>query len=121
MQLVQTRLLVRRFSEAYDFYESVLGLSPQRGDREATYEKFSFPRGDAAVAIQSRETMADVLPLLESDRTLVVVRVDDVDAVARGIVERGGSLAAPPALRFGRVRSAYVRDPATNLVELQTW
>jgi hypothetical protein len=33
MQLVQTRFLVRRFSEQYDFYAQVLGLSPQRGDR----------------------------------------------------------------------------------------
>jgi predicted enzyme related to lactoylglutathione lyase len=121
MQLVQSRLLVRRFSEAYDFYGDVLGLSPQRGDRAGTYEKFSFPRGEAAVALQVRESMEEVVPLFEGDRAIIAVRVDDVDAVARAIVERGGRLAAPPALRFGRLRSAYVRDPEGNLIELQTW
>ncbi len=78
MQLVQTRLLVDRFFESYDFSDA--------------------------------------------DRAIVVVRVDDVDAVARSIEGRGGRLLAPPETRFGgALRAAYLRDPEGTLIELQTW
>lgn len=121
MQLVQTRLLVRRFSEAYDFYADVLGLSPQRAHRTGPYEKFSFERGDAAIALQIREAMAESVRLTDDDRAIIAVRVDDVDEVARAIVQRGAVLVAPPEKRFGALRTAYVRDPEGNLIELQTW
>ncbi|HEY4057644.1 MAG TPA: VOC family protein, partial [Kofleriaceae bacterium] len=78
MQLVQTRLLVRNFSEAYDFYANVLGLTPQRGLRDGRYEKFSFPVAGAAIALQAREDVEAVIPLLETDTQLVAIKVDDL-------------------------------------------
>lgn len=121
MQLVQTRLLVDRFSESYDFYTSVLGLAPQRGHRDGPYEKLSFPRGEAVLALQLREAMGAVIPLSDADRAVVAVRVDDVDETARWIEARGGRLLALPEARFGTLRSAYLRGPEGALIELQTW
>lgn len=121
MQLVQSRLLVRRFTEGYDFYANVLGLSPQRGRRDGGYEKFSFPNGDAAIALQTRSDLEAVVPLVEADRALIVVKVDDVDALAKQLTSRGAILAAPVEPRFGGLRCAYLRDPEGNLLELQTW
>jgi predicted enzyme related to lactoylglutathione lyase len=121
MQLVQTRLLVRRFSEQYDFYAHVLGLSPQRGDRTGRYEKFSFPVAGAAIALQAREDVEAVIPLTERDVSLVAIKVDDLDAAAQQLVGRGATLLAPPAARYGGLKTAYLRDPEGNLLELQQW
>lgn len=121
MQLVQSRLLVTRFGESYDFYTSVLGLSPQRGDRNGRYEKLSLPRGDAAIALQVRADMESVVPLAPTDQALIVLRVDDVDELAKKLLERGAKFVAEPDTRFGRIRCAYLRDPEGRLIELQTW
>lgn len=118
MQLVQTRFLVRRFGDAFDFYRDIFGLAPQRGQRDGLYEKFSFPRGDAAIALQ---VPSAELPLLEHDRAVVAVRVDDLDRTVALLTGRGAVLAAPPAVRFGTLNCAYVRDPEGNLIELQKW
>ena len=51
---------------------------------------------------------------------LVVVPVPDVDATVAALPDR--SLVAEPADRPGwGLRSAYLRDPEGNLVEVQTW
>lgn len=121
MQLVQSRLLVHRFAEAYDFYADVLGLTPQRRQRDGAYEKLSFPRGDAAIALQARRDMESVVPLGEGDRSLIVIRVDDVDRLAEELAARGAAFVSPPRAELGRLRAAYLRDPEGNLIELQTW
>ncbi|CAN5914439.1 hypothetical protein BH11MYX2_BH11MYX2_08910 [soil metagenome] len=121
MQLVQTRLLVRRFSETYDFYLNVLGLTPQRSQRSGPYEKFSFPTGGASIALQAREDVEAVIPLLETDTQLVAIKVDDLETTATQLTERGATMLAPPAVRYGALRTAYLRDPAGTLLELQQW
>jgi len=121
VQLVQTRLLVRRFSETYDFYANVFGLTPQRGDRNGRYEKFSFPTPGAAIALQAREDVEAVIPLLETDTQLVCIKVDDLEVAAKDLASRGASMLAPPAVRYGALRTAYLRDPAGTLLELQQW
>ncbi|MET8613483.1 VOC family protein [Streptomyces misionensis] len=125
MELAQVRLLVTDFAACYRFYADVLGLKPQSGASEGPYEKFSPHTGSAGIALQDRAVMAEVLPELAGaatgHRSLVVLRVDDLDAYCAGLVARGATLLHGPAPMTDRMRVAHLRDPEDNLVELQEW
>ncbi|MFD8673162.1 VOC family protein [Streptomyces seoulensis] len=125
MELAQVRLLVTDFAACYRFYAEVLGLRPQSGATEGPYEKFSPHAGSAGIALQDRASMAEVLPELAGPatghRSLVVLRVDDLDGYCAGITGRGGRLAHGPAEFTDRMRVAHIEDPEGNLVELQEW
>ncbi|MFG2646929.1 VOC family protein [Streptomyces sp. NPDC048436] len=137
MELAQVRLLVTDFSACYHFYAEVLGLKPQSGAVEGPYEKFSPATGSAGIALQDRSMMARFLggtgelgelgesgELVEpatGHRSLVVLRVDDLDAYCAQITERGGTIAHGPTPLTDRMRVAHLKDPEGNLVELQEW
>ncbi|MET8722430.1 MULTISPECIES: VOC family protein [Streptomyces] len=125
MELAQVRLLVTDFAACYRFYADVLGLKPQSGASEGPYEKFSPHTGSAGIALQDRAVMAEVLPELAGaatgHRSLVVLRVDDLDTYCAGLVARGATLLHGPAPMTDRMRVAHLRDPEDNLVELQEW
>ncbi|MCX4762076.1 VOC family protein [Streptomyces sp. NBC_01275] len=125
MELAQVRLLVTDFPACYHFYAEVLGLKPQSGATEGPYEKFSPATGSAGIALQDRAMMARVLGELgdaaTGHRSLVVLRVDDLDAYCAGVVSRGGVLVHGPVPMTDRMRVAHLRDPEGNLVELQEW
>ncbi|MEW2508895.1 VOC family protein [Streptomyces sp. NPDC046870] len=125
MELVQVRLLVTDFTACYRFYADVLGLKPQSGAVEGPYEKFSPHAGSAGIALQDRAMTAG-LPAELGDtatghRSLVVLRVDDLDAYCAQITARGATLLHGPAPMTDRMRVAHVKDPEGNLVELQEW
>ncbi|MFF6994979.1 VOC family protein [Streptomyces sp. NPDC008313] len=125
MELAQVRLLVSDFPACYRFYADVLGLKPQSGAAEGPYEKFSPATGSAGIALQDRAMMSQVLGELgepaSGHRSLVVLRVDDLDAHCEAITARGGSLVHGPAPMTDRMRVAHLKDPEGNLVELQEW
>lgn len=125
MELAQVRLLVTDFPACYHFYADILGLKPQSGAVNGPYEKFSPAAGSAGIALQDRSMMARLLGELEGPatghRSLVVLRVDDLDAHCRRIAERGGTIAQGPAHLTDRMRVAHLKDPEGNLVELQEW
>ncbi|MEU6817007.1 VOC family protein [Streptomyces sp. NPDC046860] len=125
MELAQVRLLVTDFPACYRFYAEVLGLRPQSGSAEGPYEKFSPHAGSAGIALQDRASMAEVLAGLgdtaTGHRSLVVLRVDDLDAYCAEITGRGAELVHGPADFTGRMRVAHLKDPEGNLVELQEW
>ncbi|MGW7823356.1 VOC family protein [Streptomyces puniciscabiei] len=125
MELAQVRLLVTDFAACYRFYADVLGLKPQSGATEGPYEKFSPHAGSAGIALQDRSMMAEVLEELgetaTGHRSLVVLRVDDLDAYVSEITARGAVLAHGPAPMTDRMRVAHLKDPEGNLVELQEW
>ncbi|MGV4987645.1 VOC family protein [Streptomyces sp. NPDC001709] len=125
MELAQVRLLVTDFAACYRFYADVLGLKPQSGATEGPYEKFSPHVGSAGIALQDRAMMAEILDELgetaTGHRSLVVLRVDDLDAYVAGIVSRGAVLVHGPAPMTDRMRVAHLKDPEGNLVELQQW
>ncbi|MBV1948127.1 VOC family protein [Streptomyces sp. BV129] len=125
MELAQVRLLVTDFPACYRFYAEVLGLRPQSGSAEGPYEKFSPHAGSAGIALQDRASMADVLAELgdtaTGHRSLVVLRVDDLDAYCAQITGRGAELVHGPANFTDRMRVAHLQDPEGNLVELQEW
>ncbi len=119
------RLLVADFPACYRFYGEVLGLKPQSGAEDGPYEKFGFAVGSAGIALQDRAMMAGLLGELADaatgHRSLVVLRVDDLDAYCAEIVGRGAVLAHGPAPMTERMRVAHLKDPEGNLVELQEW
>ncbi|WP_030735599.1 VOC family protein [Streptomyces sp. NRRL S-31] len=125
MELAQVRLLVTDFAACYRFYADVLGLRPQSGASEGPYEKFGLHAGSAGIALQDRTMMAGVLAELgdtaTGHRSLVVLRVDDLDAYCARIIERGADLLHGPAPMTDRMRVAHLKDPEGNLVELQEW
>ncbi|HET6859002.1 MAG TPA: VOC family protein [Streptomyces sp.] len=125
MELAQVRLLVSDFPACYRFYGEVLGLTPQSGFANGPYEKFSPLGGSAGIALQDRAVMAEVLGELadapDGHRSLVVLRVDDLDRSCREIVGRGAVLVHGPAPLTDRMRVAHLKDPEGNLVELQEW
>ncbi|MFK4100063.1 VOC family protein [Streptomyces sp. NPDC019531] len=125
MELAQVRLLVTDFAACYRFYAEVLGLKPQSGATGGPYEKFSPATGAAGIALQDRSMMAEVLNELgdtaTGHRSLVVLRVDDLDTYCEQITTRGATLLHGPAPMTDRMRVAHLRDPEGNLVELQEW
>ncbi|MFD9442076.1 VOC family protein [Streptomyces sp. NPDC060006] len=125
MELAQVRLLVSDFPACYRFYAEVLGLKAQSGAADGPYEKFSPVTGSAGIALQDRAAMAEVLGELGDSatghRSLVVLRVDDLDAYCAAVLARGAVLQREPAQLTDRMRVAYLKDPEGNLVELQEW
>ncbi|MDG9711689.1 VOC family protein [Streptomyces sp. DH10] len=125
MELAQVRLLVTDFAACYRFYGEVLGLKPQLGSADGPYEKFSPAVGSAGIALQDRSVMAEVLDELgdsaNGHRSLVVLRVDALDAYCEEITMRGATILHGPALLTDRLRVAHLKDPEGNLVELQEW
>ncbi|MER8221134.1 VOC family protein [Streptomyces sp. NPDC094143] len=125
MELAQVRLLVTDFAACYRFYDDVLGLKPQSGASEGPYEKFSPAVGSAGIALQDRSMMAEVLDEVgepaTGHRSLVVLRVDALDAYCEEITLRGATVLHGPAPLTDRMRVARLKDPEGNLVELQEW
>ncbi|WP_406360578.1 VOC family protein [Streptomyces sp. NBC_00715] len=125
MELAQVRLLVSDFAACYRFYAEVLGLKPQSGATGGPYEKFSPVTGSAGIALQDRAMMAEVLGEIgehvTGHRSLVVLRVDDLDTYCEQLVSRGADVLHGPAPMTDRMRVAHLRDPEGNLVELQEW
>ncbi|SNX58361.1 predicted enzyme related to lactoylglutathione lyase [Streptomyces sp. TLI_55] len=125
MELAQVRLLVTDFAACYRFYAEVLGLKPQSGAAEGPYEKFSPTTGSAGIALQDRAMMAGILGELGDEatghRSLVVLRVDDLNSYIEQITSRGAHLLHGPAAMTDRMRVAHLKDPEGNLVELQEW
>lgn len=125
LELAQVRLLVSDFPACYRFYAEVLGLKPQSGATGGPYEKFSPVTGSAGIALQDRAMMAQVLgelgDLATGHRSLVVLRVDDLDTYCEQITARGATILHGPAPMTDRMRVAHLKDPEGNLVELQEW
>jgi predicted enzyme related to lactoylglutathione lyase len=125
VELAQVRLLVTDFRACYHFYGDVLGLKPQSGAQDGPYEKFSPAAGSAGIALEDRALMAQVLGELtdapDGYRSLVVLRVDDLDQYCEQIVARGAEILQGPAPMTDRMRVAHLKDPEGNIVELQEW
>ncbi|MFA3841822.1 MULTISPECIES: VOC family protein [Streptomyces] len=125
MELAQVRLLVTDFRACYRFYADVLGLKPQSGAQDGPYEKFSPAAGSAGIALEDRALMAQVIGDLsgapDGYRSLVVLRVDDLDEYCEQIVARGAEILHGPAPMTDRMRVAHLKDPEGNIVELQEW
>ncbi len=127
MQIDHVRLLVTHFPECFRFYRDVIGLSVTWGTETGTYGSFTGNNKDVPnLAIFDRKSMAqaigtDHLPVdsLGQDKTMLIIGVDDVDAVVTKLVSLGIKIINGPLdhPEWG-MRRAYLRDPDGNLIEL---
>jgi catechol 2,3-dioxygenase-like lactoylglutathione lyase family enzyme len=116
---VHPRVVADDFPATLRFWTDLLG-EPEKVVPE--FEYASFDRGgETVLALLGRRSAEAVLPVGRGDGgVLVVVPVPDVDGTVAAMPP--AAVVAPPADRAGwGVRSAYLRDPEGNLVEVQTW
>jgi catechol 2,3-dioxygenase-like lactoylglutathione lyase family enzyme len=122
MDVTQVRLIVSDFPAMFRFYRDVMQLKPQFDDDSGPYAAFS-PDNGSKIALHAQDalaaTVADLAPA-GGDRSLIALRVDDVDQAVAELRERGANPTEPAALG-DRIRAAYLRDPEGNLLELQQW
>ncbi|KJK58467.1 VOC family protein [Saccharothrix sp. ST-888] len=134
MDVLHSRLLVSRFAECFRFYDAVLpqlaGAVRTGGTEAGPYAGWDvgeegvlrlFDRGALAAVVGTAELPADA-PV--QDRAMLVSRVADVDAGFELCLRHGGRPAAPPTSRpeWGPgMRTAHLRDPDGNLIELQSY
>ncbi|WP_433259046.1 VOC family protein [Streptosporangium sp. CA-135522] len=134
MDALHPRLLVGRFADCFRFYDAVLpeliGARRTRGAESGPYASWDVGT-EGVLMLFDRAAMAAVtgttgLPAeaAAQDRAMLVSRVGDVDAGFELCLRHGGRPVAPPADRpeWGPgLRTAHLRDPDGNLLELQSY
>ncbi|MEU7899424.1 VOC family protein [Nonomuraea sp. NPDC049152] len=129
MDVMHPRLLVDDFAACYRFYAAVLpsltGAHLARGDEAGPYASWDVG-SEGVLSLFSAAVMAAAVPVgpATGGGALLVSRVDDVDAAYALCVAHGGRPVAPPEDRpaWGQgLRTAHVRDPEGNLLELQSY
>ncbi|SBT49322.1 VOC family protein [Micromonospora auratinigra] len=116
---VHPRVVTDDFPAALRFWTILLG-EPERVVPDVGYASFDSA-GETVLALLDRRAAEAVLPVGRGDGgVLVVVPVPDVDATVAAVAP--DTLVVAPADRPGwGIRSAYLRDPDGNLVEVQSW
>ncbi|MFG2917561.1 VOC family protein [Kitasatospora sp. NPDC048298] len=133
MDALYSRLLVTRFAECFGFYRAVLpaltGATLAKGAPEGPYASWDLD-DQTLLALFDRSAMAATLGTgLQAgphaqDATMLVLRVDDVDAALDLCLRHGGTPVTPATDRpeWGpTLRNAHLRDPDGRLVELQSY
>lgn len=127
VHLTQIRLIVSDFPAVAAYYRDVIGLTPQfAADIQPPYVAFK-PEQGSGLCLHERANLTEVLgdgvlrEAGKADAAMVSLRVDDLDAYLTEVTARGAEVVAGPVEFGGRVRSAYLRDPEDNLIEIQQW
>lgn len=128
MHLTQVRLIVSDFAGMFAYYRDVIGLKPMFPEPNPPYAAF-VPELGSSLCLHDRADLATATggevsaeaPADKTDRSMVALRVDDIDAYLAEVTERGGVVVAGPIDFGGRTRNAYLRDPEGNLLEIQQW
>ncbi len=119
-----TRLLVSNFKACFVFYRDVMGFQPTFGSENDVYADFNT--GEVTLALFDRLEMSKAIGTTQlpaeaeaQDKIALIFSVQDVDATWQELKQWGVSLSTGPADRpdWG-MRSAYIRDPAGNLIEI---
>lgn len=124
-RLSHMRLLVGDFQQALDFYQQRLGLNV-RFQEEGVYAELDT--GAAVLALFHRDFMAEALHVsaphdqaLPLQRPVIVLSVDDVDAVFVHLKETGVEFLTEPEDRtHWGVRTVHLQDPEGNLIEINS-
>ncbi|MFI6734177.1 VOC family protein [Nonomuraea sp. NPDC050451] len=130
MDALYPRLLVRDFPASAAFYQAVLrellGVEPVKV--LPGYANWDI-EGEAGLVLFGRDRLAAAvgtadLPQAAQDTAMLVMKVDDVDAAAACLARHGATVVAPPQDRpdwAPTLRTAHLRDPEGNLIELQSY
>ncbi|MFF3667979.1 VOC family protein [Microtetraspora malaysiensis] len=134
MDALYPRLLVTRFAECLRFYDGlltgVLGAHLTKGTPDGPYAHWDL--GDQGLlslferSLMDAVTGAPRLPVdaARPDMVALVLTVEDIEKAALVAVRHGGTVIVPPTFRpeWGPgCRTAHLRDPDGNLVELQSY
>jgi catechol 2,3-dioxygenase-like lactoylglutathione lyase family enzyme len=126
MKLTHVRLLVDDFDACFRFYRDVMGFEVQWGAEGSGYADFRSPRGEAMVALMDRRGMPDALGGLPpasggGDHAMLVFDAADLDSTVSALKARGARFVAELTERpdWG-IRTAHLRDPEGNLIELNS-
>jgi catechol 2,3-dioxygenase-like lactoylglutathione lyase family enzyme len=127
--------LVARFAECFRFYEAVLpkliGAHLVQGTEDGPYAHWDrgeqgalilFDRAAMAATIGTAHLPATTSPA--QDAAMLICRVDTVDDALTLCLEHGATLVAAATDRpqWGpKLRTAHLRDPDGNLIELQSY
>jgi catechol 2,3-dioxygenase-like lactoylglutathione lyase family enzyme len=116
MKLVRTCLMVSDVRKARDFYERVLGVSPEPDFPE--YVEFDV--GGAGLAlfdVRMHEKLAPGSAEAGKNRcSMVEIEVEDVDREYKRLGKVVRKWVKPPTSQPWGTRSIYFRDPEENLV-----
>lgn len=124
MKLTHVRLLVTDYAACFRFYRDVLGLPVGFGDESGPYG--DFDAGGTFIALYDRRLMDEAIggsgkPLSADamDRVLLSIAVDSVDDTFAALQAKGVGFVAEPTDRpdWG-IRTAHLRDPDGNLIEI---
>ena len=113
-------LIVADLDRSLAFYTGTLGLELQH--RAAQYAQMKV--GTTRLSLYTRDAMAETLgTALETPSTSAPAfelgfKVSDCDSAFSELVGAGAAAIVPPTTRSWGQRTAYVRDPDGNLVEL---
>lgn len=127
MRVDHVRLLVVNFTECFRFYRDIIGLSVKWGNEDDSYASFSAPGEEVPnIALFRRQFMADALGTGElpsdaamQDRSMLIIGVGDVDETVERFQALGVQFVLGPRdFPDWGMRSAYLRDPDGNLIEL---
>ena len=135
MDALHPRLLVARFAECFRFYEAALpkliGADLVQGNENGPYAHWDLT-GEGVLMLFSRAAMAATVGTTDlpaaappsQDSAMLVCRVADVDAAFAFCLAHGASPVAGATDRpeWGpTMRTAHLRDPDGNLLELQSY
>ncbi|MEV6032219.1 VOC family protein [Nonomuraea sp. NPDC052116] len=138
MDALYPRLLVRDFPTCAAFYQAVLrellGVEPVKvlpgyanWDIEGQAGLVLFGRDRLAAAVGTADlpqAAQDTAQNTAQDASMLVMKVDDVDMAADCLARHGATVVAPPQDRpdwAPTLRTAHLRDPEGNLIELQSY
>lgn len=120
MRLTEVRVSTGDQGASFRFWREVMGLEPSFGEETSEYAAFSAGRDQVSVALFGRKHMAEAIGGQDPGGVVLSFEVADVDEAAARLRARGATLVAEPTDRpeWGNLRSAHLRDPDGNLVEL---
>ncbi|MEN3538157.1 VOC family protein [Microbispora sp. ZYX-F-249] len=130
MDALYPRVLTSRFAEAFRFYDGLLtvvaGARLVKGAEDGPYANWDRET-EAVLALLDRSMLERVTGISldgSGGATMLVLTVADVERAAAVAAACGGRVVVPPGDRpeWGPTcRTAHLRDPDGNLVELQSY
>lgn len=122
MKLTHVRLLVEDMERSLAFYRDALGLEVTLDAGGGVY--YELAAGEAILALYRRDLMGQMLGSglpapAQSDAVALTFGVNDVDATAGELKERGVTFVTEPMdYDVAFLRLAHLRDPDGNLIEI---
>ena len=127
MKLEHVRLLVNRFDGCFRFYIDIMGFKATWGQEGHDYASFNVD-GKVRLALFKRHLMAEdigttKLPkeAVSQDRVALIFNTKNLDVTVKELGGRGAHFikTAKDHPEWG-IRSAYLRDPDGNLIEINS-